>query len=90
MTLPLKPIGRALLNLLTLGLSARKQSAEAAALDLANSKEALQILMEDIVNPLRQELAETRQKLSDVQAQLDVALEQLKVLSAAERRGSPD
>ena len=82
MTLPFKPIGKALLTLLTLGLNQRRESSEVTTIDLTNTREATDILLNNIVKPLQDELAKTRDLLRQTRQELDEVRSQLEKLSS--------
>ena len=82
MTLPFKPIGKALLTLLTLGLNQRRESSEVTTIDLTNTREATDILLNNIVKPLQDELTKTRDLLRQTRQELDEVRSQLEKLSS--------
>ena len=77
----IKTLGNALLTILTLGLNQRRERSEVTAIDLTNTREATNILLENIVKPLQDELTKTRDLLRQTREELDEVRSQLQRLS---------
>ena len=74
----IKTIGNVLLSILTLGMSQRRERSEITGLDLANTREATDILIQNIVKPLQDELEQTRSLLRQTREELDTVRTRLR------------
>ena len=59
-----------IIGMLTLRARVRKVESEAVALDLQNSRSATEILIRNIVEPLKKELSETRKEFVDTKREM--------------------